>query len=90
MLLNLHFVSTKKLFFFFFTAAEMLYLEGKKPTPLKNICVTPKIMCIFRFFLEWLKLCSSPVLLIIVLITVLVMECLHMGTERALDLNACK
>jgi len=73
----------------FFADDEILYLEGKNAL-LKNIFVAPKMMCIFRFFLEWLKLCSFSVLLIIVLITVLVMECLQTGTQKALNLNACK
>lgn len=77
----------KKGSFFLLT---MKYYIWKEKILCCKISVAPKIICIFRFFLEWLKLCSSSVLLIIVLIIVLVMECLQTVTQRPLDLNACK
>lgn len=67
------------------------YIWKEKISLLKNICVASKIMYFQGFFfLEWLKSCSSSVLLIIVIIRVLVMESLQAGTQKALDLNACK
>lgn len=67
----------------------MKYYIWKEKLLLKNICMAS--LCIFRvFFLEWLKSCSSSVLFIIVLTMVLVMESLQAGTQKILDLNACK
>lgn len=81
-------VSTKK--------AHPLLLMKYYIWKLKLLCwkifVWLQKLCIFRvfFFLEWLKPCSSSVLLITVLTMVLVMESLQAGTQKALGLNACK
>lgn len=87
-LLYLHFVSTKRLIF----CCCWGIIFGRKKLVCWKISVWLQKLCIFRvfFFLEWLKSCSSSVLLIIVLIRVLVMESLQAGTQKALDLNACK
>lgn len=87
-LLYLHFVSTKRLIF----CCWWGIIFGRKKLVCWKISVWLQKLCIFRvfFFLEWLKSCSSSVLLIIVLIRVLVMESLQAGTQKALDLNACK